>query len=112
MLPIFVAACGGGTKTTAPRPAQPPPGVPVSAPTIRPQDFVGDVDNPWFPLIPGTTLTYNGIKDGRPTVEKLVVTGKTTVVDGVSCVTVNDSLYEAGKLEEKTTDWYTQDRQG
>jgi hypothetical protein len=33
-------------------------------------------------------------------------------VDGARCVAVDDRLYLAGRLEERTTDWYTQDRQG
>src|SRR5207248_3416509 len=28
------------------------------------------------------------------------------------CVVVQDRLFLAGRLEERTTDWYTQDRQG
>ncbi|MGH3375676.1 MAG: hypothetical protein ACRDP6_13135 [Actinoallomurus sp.] len=111
-LPIFAVACGGGTEATAPRAAQPPPSPPASAPTIRPADFIAKVDNPWFPLTPGTTLTYKGVKDGKPTVDKVVVTDRTTVVDGVPSVALRDNLYEGGNLEERTTDWYAQDRQG
>src|SRR5262249_37288842 len=31
---------------------------------------------------------------------------------GCPCVAVKENLYEAGKLEEQTTDWYTQDTTG
>ena len=38
-------------------------------------------------------------------------TGRKTI-DGATCVVVNDRLYLAGKLAERTTDWYTQDDAG
>jgi hypothetical protein len=109
-LPILSGACGGTTK--APPPSPPRPATSSSGSAIRPEDFVAKVDNPWFPLAPGTKLTYKGIKDGKPTIDKVEVTHQTRTIDGVSCVTVSDLLYERGKLEERTTDWYTQDRQG
>ena len=31
-----------------------------------PAHFVAEVDNPWFPLKPGTTYIYRGAKDGKP----------------------------------------------
>jgi hypothetical protein len=108
-LPILAGACGGTAKAPSPHPTTSAPG---SASAIRPENFVARVDNPWFPLLPGTRLTYKGIKDGKQTIDKVVVTGQTTVIDGVTCVAVSDQLFESGKLEERTTDWYTQDRQG
>src|SRR5205085_2283092 len=32
--------------------------------------------------------------------------------DGVPCVAVSDRLYLRGRLEERTTDWYSQDAKG
>src|SRR2546421_10257821 len=78
----------------------------------RPSRFVQRVDNPWFPLRPGTTLVYRGVKDGKPSRDVVTVTGTTTVIDGVRCTTVKDVLYLKGKLEERTTDWYAQDTTG
>jgi len=77
-----------------------------------PSRFVQRVDNPWFPLRPGTTLVYRGVKDGKPSRDVVTVTGATTVIDGVRCTTVKDVLYLKGKLEERTTDWYAQDTKG
>jgi hypothetical protein len=34
------------------------------------------------------------------------------MIQGAPCVGVADKLYVRGKLEERTTDWYTQDRAG
>jgi hypothetical protein len=74
--------------------------------------FTARVDNPWFPLVPGTRYAYTGVKDGEPSRDIVTVTHRITVIDGVPCVTVQDRLYVRGRLGERTTDWYTQDRQG
>jgi hypothetical protein len=79
---------------------------------VKVSDFTGHVDNPYFPLVPGTTFRYRGTKDGKPTVDVYRVGGRTKMIAGVPCVTVKDNLFESGKLAERTTDWYTQDRQG
>ncbi len=81
-------------------------------PRIDPANFAGRVDNPWFPLRPGTTYVYRGVKDGKPSRDVLRVTGRTKVIEGVKCAVVRDDLYLAGALAERTTDWYAQDRQG
>ena len=74
--------------------------------------FSAHVDNPWFPLTPGTTYIYRGVKDGHTARDVLTVTHRTAMIDGVPCVVVKDRLYLDGRLEERTTDWYTQDRKG
>jgi hypothetical protein len=74
--------------------------------------FRAHVDNPWFPLVPGRTLIYNGIKDGKPSREVLTVTHRTKMVAGAPCVVVDDRLYLEGHLHERTNDWYSQDRAG
>lgn len=70
------------------------------------------VTNPWFPLTPGTQFVYKGTKDGKPTRDVVDVTRQTITIAGARCVIVRDLLYEAGKLEERTSDYYTQDRAG
>ncbi len=70
------------------------------------------VTNPWFPLRPGAVFVFHGTKDGKPTRDVVTVTHRTIVVDGAPCVVVSDRLYESGKLEERTSDYYTQDRSG
>src|SRR5205823_5389869 len=74
--------------------------------------FSARVDNPWFPLRPGTTYVYRGVKDGQPSRDVLTVTHMTTRIAGVPCVVVHDRLYLRGRLGERTTDWYSQDKQG
>jgi hypothetical protein len=70
------------------------------------------VDNPWFPLRPGTRYRYTGVKDGKPSREVLTVTHRVEKVQGAPCVVIDDRLYVEGTLEERTTDWYSQDSRG
>jgi hypothetical protein len=89
-------------------------GIAASAPAAGPDpgNFVSRVDNPWFPLAPGTTFVYRGVKDGKSAHDVFTVTGATKTIQGVRCRAVRDRLYLAGRLEERTTDWYAQDRRG
>ncbi len=86
----------------------------VPAPTgpIDPANFVGTVDNPWFPLVPGTTFTYQGTKDGKAAVETFTVTATTKVVAGVTCVVIEDRLSLGGVPAEKLRGYYAQDQDG
>jgi hypothetical protein len=70
------------------------------------------VTNPWFPLKPGTTYVYQGVKDGVSAVDIFRVTHRTRVIHGVSCVVIDDRSYFNGRLGERTTDWYAQDKAG
>jgi hypothetical protein len=78
----------------------------------NPADFVPVIDNPWFPLRAGATFTYHGVKDGKASRDVVHVTGRTRRIDGVRCTAVSDVLFVRGKLAERTTDWYAQDRTG
>ena len=83
-----------------------------SAPTAKRTGFTANVTNAWFPLRPGSVYRYRGIKDGEPSREVMTVTRKTKTIDGAACVVVSDLLYIRGKLEERTSDYYTQDAKG
>jgi hypothetical protein len=78
----------------------------------EPAGFSARVDNPWYPLKPGSVYVYRGVKDGEPSREVMTVTHRTKVIDGAPCVVVQDLLYLRGRLEERTIDWYTQDAKG
>jgi hypothetical protein len=79
---------------------------------IDPREFVPHVTNPWFPLEPGTTYIYKGVKDMKQTRDVVTVTYRTRKIAGVRATEVRDLLYEAGHLEERTSDWYAQDKRG
>ena len=74
--------------------------------------FSANVDNPWFPLKPGTSYRYAGVKDGQRSRDVVTVTSRVRTIAGVPCVTVDDRLYLRGRLRERTTDWYSQDARG
>jgi hypothetical protein len=81
-------------------------------PDIDPADFVGVIDNPYFPLTPGTTYFYEGETEGEPTQDIVYVTFDTKLILGVTCVVVLDRAYTNGILGEETLDWYAQDECG
>jgi hypothetical protein len=72
------------------------------------------VDNPYLPLVPGTTLHYRGVmKDGvTPQVDSFAITRQRKVVMGVTCTVVRDTVTSRGRSVERTYDWFAQDRQG
>jgi hypothetical protein len=74
--------------------------------------FSAHVDNAWFPLQPGTTYVYRGMKDGRPARDVVLVTHRTKLVGGVRCRVVHDRLFLRGRLAERTADYYAQDARG
>jgi hypothetical protein len=74
--------------------------------------FRGRIDNPWYPLKPGTVYVYRGAKDAEPARDVVTVTRRTKRIAGVVCVVVEDRLYLRGRLAERTTDWYAQDDAG
>jgi hypothetical protein len=81
-----------------------------AAATIDPADFVRTIDNPYFPLVPGTTF-ISETPDGS-SVDTFVVTRRTIDILGVTCVVVEDTVRENGELKEKTFDYFAQDKRG
>lgn len=81
-------------------------------PPIDPANFVSKVDNPYFPLVPGTTLIYKGRTEGDVITDYFAITHNTRVIDGVTCVEVHDSVYTNDVLTEYTLDWFAQDKNG
>jgi hypothetical protein len=53
-----------------------------------------DIDNSYFPLVPGTTLTYKAETADGCEVDVVVVTNETRVIDGVTTRVVHDTAYE------------------
>jgi hypothetical protein len=106
LLPAAPAAAGG----TCPLPRF-GPGASYH-PHIDPADFSPNVTNPWFPLTPGRTLVYTGTKDGRPALDLFAATRRTKLIGGVRTRVVEDRLYLANVLHERTSDYYAQDRCG
>jgi hypothetical protein len=83
-----------------------------ASPPFRPAAFVARVDNPWFPLEPGTVYVYKGVDEGRAARDVVTVTHANRIILGVRATAVRDLVYIEGRLRERTTDWYAQDRMG
>jgi hypothetical protein len=107
---ISLGACGSGSDQGVDGSSEPPP--PPPAADIDPSNFVRRVDNPYFPLNPGTTYRHRGTKEGKQAVDVFAVTHRTKRILGVVNTVVDDKLYVNGRLEEIAHDWYSQDRQG
>jgi hypothetical protein len=102
MLAIGLAAAGTSLAATAA----------ARETEVEPTNFVRTIDNPWYPLRPGTTFVFTGVSDGKPTRDVVTVTRQTKTILGVHCVVVRDNVYESGRLSEATNDWYAQDKHG
>jgi hypothetical protein len=113
---LLVTGCGGHEASNHGNTASsPPPGFLKSKPKVQhptAAHFVATVDNPWFPLQPGTVLTSIGAEGADAVKDVFRVTSDTKVVDGVTCTVVDDRVYTNGTLSERTADWYAQDDKG
>lgn len=98
---VFSVACNDN------KPEEPP-----YNPVIDPASFVNKIDNPFFPLRPGTTFIYNGQKDNGAEINHAFVSHETKDLLGVTCVEVKDSVWVNNELIEDTFDWHAQDKDG
>lgn len=81
-------------------------------PAINPANFVAVIDNPYFPLRPGTTFIYEGRTAQGLEHGEFFVSHNAKVILGVTCVEVHDRVWVDGELIEDTLDWFAQDRTG
>jgi hypothetical protein len=138
---LIVAGCGTSTPlatntpqpvaaTPTPAPTAAPTPEPTAAPTPVPSPVENltetidltkfsnptKVDNAWFPLIPGTRMTWEGgaTVDGERLKRKVVftVTDLTKVISGIRTVVGYDLDYTDGKLEEAEIALWAQDDDG
>ncbi|WP_457208222.1 hypothetical protein [Nocardioides sp. P5_C9_2] len=104
---VLTTGCGFGEPRTAP-----PSGIDglvVPTPSPEPSDFVSGVDNPWFPLAPGSEWTY-AAPDGGTVVTTVSGTTRAAGVEATVVDTV--ARDERGRVEGESTAWYAQDRDG
>lgn len=88
-------------------------GAPALPPELPPaRDFARVVDNPWFPLRPGTMLISKGEDEGVPATDVFRVTHRTRRILGIRATVIDDRVYKRGRLAERTHDWYAQDGAG
>jgi hypothetical protein len=105
----------GGVQETAAEdeasPALPDP-LYILSPGVHPATFVDTVDNPYFPLEPGTTYTYRAETEEGTEIITVEVLHERKEVMGISATVVLDTVQLDGELKEKTWDWYAQDKEG
>ena len=119
---LLLAGCGDddsttgdGTNTTEAPAAEPvidPGDGGDYAPELDPADFVATVDNPYFPLIPGTTWVYEGQDDDETERVEVEVLEETRDIQGITATVVRDTVYVDGEIAEDTYDWFAQDKEG
>jgi hypothetical protein len=81
-------------------------------PKFNAASFSPNVTNHFFPLKVGRILVYTGIKDGKAALNLVLTTPRTRVIDHVTTRIVEDRLYLNNVLEERTSDYYSQDACG
>jgi hypothetical protein len=110
---VTVAAAGGGQSGAAAAPACK---IPQGSERVRldPGGFTTRIDNPYWPLKPGSRWVYRET-DPEGTRQRVVVTvtSKTKkIANGITARVVHDVVTEDGKPVEVTDDWYAQDSCG
>jgi hypothetical protein len=78
------------------------------------EDAVRPIDNPYFPLAPGSRWVYRETAtDGSKQRVVVKVTDRTRLIaNGVRARIVRDTVSQRGRVIEDTFDWYAQDAGG
>jgi hypothetical protein len=99
-----LAACGG-SETTLPQGSE--------AVQLDPRDFTTQIDNPYWPMAPGSRWLYRETDaEGNPQRVEVTVTNETKTIAGIEARVVHDVVSENGQVIEDTYDWYAQDADG
>jgi hypothetical protein len=112
---VPVGAASAGSASSVSRRSCPLPKFGPGAayhPIIDRASFTPNVDNTFFPLVPGRIAVYSGTKDDKQALNIFAPSAKTKVIDGVTTRVVEDRLYLDNQLEETTADYYAQDQCG
>ena len=114
---ITATACGdgGGDSTAAAKSGSSP--LPQGGETVKlnPADFTTKIDNPYWPMQPGTRWVYEEADPVGLTSEHVVVkvTNRTKkLANGITARVVSDVNSDKGVPTEVTSDYYAQDKAG
>lgn len=82
--------------------------------SLDPADFTIDIDNPYWPMEPGSTWTYAAADfDGVREEVVVEVTDRTKLIaNGIEARVIIDTVTQDGEIREQTEDWYAEDRCG
>jgi hypothetical protein len=109
---VVVALAASTVLVAGPRPSSPAGGGGGPA-RPDPGRFTTRIDNPFWPMAPGTRWVYRDIDaagSGRRV--EVTVTDRTVRVLGVEARVVLDVVYEHGRPREVSEDWFAQDVEG
>jgi hypothetical protein len=81
---------------------------------LNPADFTTRIDNPYWPMRPGSRWVYRETApEGTRQRVVVTVTRKTKrIANGITARVVHDVVTERGRPVEVTDDWYAQDKAG
>ena len=98
----LVAGCGStgssSTTTTSSSASTLAPTHGKYSPSIDPADFVATVDNPYWPLKPGTGFHFKGVRGTTPQRDDEIVTDRTKTIEGIASTVVRDTVYVDARL--------------
>ena len=108
---LALAACGGeGSKSRSSTSSGLPQGTkPVQ---LDPADFTTIIDNPYWPMRPGSHWVYREVENGEAQRVDVTVTNQTKTLEGIEARVVHDRVSRNGETLEDTHDWYAQDSAG
>jgi hypothetical protein len=113
---IGLAAAGAALLALAGGAAGTPPGLPQGSERVKlnPADFTVRIDNPYWPMRPGSRWVYRetDTEGARQRVIVTVTRRTKLIANGITARVVRDVVTEKGKPVEKTSDWYAQDKAG
>ena len=113
-LAVFAAlALSACSEPTTPVPGSPSDAAAraLDASAFAEREFVPRSDNPYFPLVPGTSFHYRSqTPDGIETEDFIVTTGTKRIL-GVTTRVVEDVVRLDGSITEHTFDWFAQDEE-
>jgi hypothetical protein len=103
---LGVAGATAGASSPLPRGSEPV--------NLDPADFTTKIDNPYWPMKPGSRWVYRETdSEGARQRVVVTVTRRTRLIaNGVRARVVHDVVREGGQLVEVTDDWYAQDKGG
>jgi hypothetical protein len=81
---------------------------------LSPADFTVEIDNPYWPMAPGSRWVYREA-DGEGGAQRVVVTATNEtrrIANGIEARVVHDVVSQGGEPVEVTDDWYAQDADG
>lgn len=109
---FVLASCVAG----APPPAVPSTDLPQGAEPVSldPAGFTTEIDNPYWPMEPGTRWSYveRDAAAGELTVDVTVTNETKLIANGIEARVIRDTVYRGGEIVEDTFDWYAQDAAG